>query len=338
MYNSHLFSYSKKALSFILTFILFLSLLMLKGLNISAAETSDYSVVITSPESALNGEQITLTITVTDITYPEFDEGKGIFSVAAFLHYDSSVFTPAQNGFSAVVPLKWDKFDGTSTAGVWGLYAVFDGNLSNGAVNDGDISFTVTFDVSESAVADDYTFYISGCECTGYSSTSIVKIKSFDATAGGQATVNIPLPTVLVPNENTPFTIDTEKGIIYSQTPKIDYDTFKSFFSQINGELTIKAFDYEITSENSNYIPSGANISIHHEKTGQTIDFTYYLLGDCDCNGKVTITDLAVVKSVIVNRIAVDGYLKYSMEFEKDGVIRIADYLRLKVYIASKKQ
>lgn len=326
----------KRAISFVLVFVLAICVFSVKGNDISASADSDYSVLVEAPDVAEIGTQISLKVTVTDITYPEFDSGKGIFGVAIFLYYDSNVFTPASGGFSATVPYKWDKFDGTTTKGVWGLYAVFDGNLTNGAVNDGDITFNLTFNVSEAAPSDTYTFYVADCECTGYSSKSLLKIKSYNATAYFEKDVFVPLPEVLVPNEDVPFTFDYDNGIIYSDTPDIDYNEFVSYFSNVNGELIIKAFDYEVTSENGSFIPNGANISVYHQPTGQTISFTYYLLGDCDCNGRITVSDLAVVKSVITNNTSVDGYLEYAMDFEKDGVIRIADYLRLKVYISSK--
>ena len=326
----------KKIFSVLLALVLSFSAFFIMENDISASAESDFSVVVEAPDVAENGTQITLTVKVTDISYPEFDEGQGIFGVAVFLYYDSEAFTPASGGFSATVPSKWDKFDGTTTKGIWGLYAVFDGNLTNGAVDDGDITFKLVFNVSASAPSDTYSFYVDDCECTGYSSKALLKIKSYESTAYFQKDVFIPLPEVLIQNENSPFTFDLEKGIIYSETPEIDFNKFVSYSSNVNGELTIKAFDYEVTSENGYYIPNGATISVYHTETGQTISFTYYLLGDCDCNGKVTVSDLAVVKSVITNKTQVGGYLLHAMDFESDGIIRIADYLRLKVYISSK--
>jgi hypothetical protein len=329
--------FSKKGLSFILALVLSLfSFVSLDKDVVLASGESDFSVSIQSSKKATPDGQLSLTISVTDIIYPQFDEGKGIFGVALFVYYDNAVLTPAENGFSAIVPKNWDSFGGTSTEGVWGLYGVFDGDLSNGATDDGDISFDIVFDVSANAKADETYVYVANCECTGYKASSIVKVNSYDSTAYCEESIEITLPQVLIPKDNAPFTIDMENGIIYADTPDVDFDTFVSHFSEINGELTISAFDYVITSDNGKYIPAGAIINVYHEATGQTISLTYYLLGDCDSNGRINVTDLAVIKSVILNNIETDGYLKYAMEFEKDGVIRLADYLRLKAYLLSR--
>jgi hypothetical protein len=136
-------------------------------------------------------------------------------------------------------------------------------------------------------------------------------------------------PQILIPeNENT-FSIDRTKNIIYSDILPLDYVSFSSKFSTIGGELSIKAFDYEITAENGKYIPNGAVISVTH-KSGQIYSFVYYLSGDCNCNGVVDITDLALIKATIVNKLPVEAHVKYAMELEPDGFIRLSDYLRLK--------
>lgn len=326
----------KKVISAFLTLILLVSALNFSAPKVYAVGESDFSVLLEVPDYAYPEEQFTVTVDVVDIIYPSFDEGQGIFGAEIFLYYDSNVLTPIKNSFSAVVPSKWDSFDNSSTAGIWGFYTVFDGLFTNGAVNDGDISFTVSFEVAENANMQDIYFYISDCECSGYSNDALLKIQPYESSANCTKVTGILQPEYLVPAKNSPFVVDMESGIIYSETPDIDYNAFVSFFEEINGDLSITAFDYEITAENGKYIPAGATITVYHEKTGQSASFTYYLLGDCDCNGSISISDLAVIKLVIVNQISVDGYLKYSMEFEKDGFIRIADYLRLKRYIISK--
>jgi hypothetical protein len=219
---------------------------------------------------------------------------------------------------------------------VWVLFSVFNGDMTNGATEDGSISFTISFMVSPDAPISTPHFYINNCVCTGYSSKALAKMKSYSATAYNDCVINITEPEILTPHTNSPFEFDRENKIIYSETSQIDFDEFSSYFSHIGGTVTINAFDYTVTSENGEYIPNGANISVLHTPSGRTFNFTYYLLGDCDCNGKVNVADLAVIKTVIVNSIPTEGYVKYAMEFEKDGITRIADYLRLKFYIASK--
>ncbi len=301
----------------------------------SESSSSDFSVILDIPDKTEAGQIIDIVATVSDISYPVFDGGKGIFGAAVFLYYDSEFFTPVEDSFKATVPNKWDSFDGTSTTNVWAFYAVFDGTLSNGAVTDGDISFKASFKVNESATPQKSHFVIKDCECTGYDSKSIVKVKSYNATANCDKIIEITSPDVLMPTENCPFTIDKEKGIIYSHTPELDYNKFTSYFSISPDNVSISAFDYEITAENGKNIPNGANVSVYHTQTGKTYQFTYYLLGDCDCNGLVSISDLAVIKTVIVNEIPVENHVLYSIDFEKDTVVRLSDYLRLKKYIYS---
>lgn len=326
-------SFIKRFVSIALISALLFSFSCFKGTKISAAEKSDYSVEIETPDSVSVGKQLTLTVKVTDIKYPEFSAGKGIFGVGIFLYYNSNVFTPAKDGFSCSVPSKWDGFDGTATAGVWGLYSVFDGNLKNGAVADGDISFTLTFDVSTSVNDTEALFYIDNCECTGYSSESIVLIDSFEASAYCKESIKIDIPPLFISKDNSPLTIDEKNGIIYSNTPNVNYPTFVSFFSEIASTLSIKAYDYEITEENGYFIPAGATITFKHTFSPKVQKFTYYLLGDCNRNGTITKEDLEVIKQTIVNRVNPEGHDKYAMDLDKDGSIHASDYYTLKFKI-----
>ena len=325
----------KKSFSVILSLILLLSASAIHS-PIIFASSSDFSVELTLPEKAEPGEQFNATVTVNDIICPVFDTGKGIFGVEIYLYYDSEYFTPAKGGFSASVPSKWETFDSTATDGVWVLFAHFDGKMENGVVNDGDLSFSLSFVVSEETPAGKTHFYIDNCVCAGYSSTSLLKIKSYDSSAYCNEVLTITECEIIIEKENSPITVDNENKIIYSTIPNVNFESFSEHFSKIGGELTITAFDYSVTTENGEFIPNGATVSILQKSTGNTFEFTYYLLGDCDCNGKVNVADLAVMKTVIINSIPTDGYVKYAMEFEKDGVVRIADYLRLKLYIATK--
>ncbi len=303
--------------------------------NASESCDSDFSVILDIPDKTEPGQTIDIIATVSDISYPVFDGGKGIFGAAVFLYYDSEFFTPIEGSFKATLPNKWDCFDGTSTTNIWAFYALFDGTLSNGAVNDGDISFKASFIVNESATPQKSHFIIKNCECTGYDSKSIVKVNSYNATANCDEIIEITSPNVLMPNDNCPFTIDKEKEIIYSRTPNLDYNKFTSYFSVSSDNISISAFDYEITAENGKTIPNGANVSVYHTQTGKTYHFTYYLLGDCDCNGLVSISDLAALKTVIVNKIPVENHVLYSMDLEIDSIVRLSDYFRLKKYIYS---
>ncbi len=323
------YKHFKKLLSFILALYIFTSL-FINNTKISATEKSDFSVVLEVPEKTASGEQVTLKVSITDIVYPEFKGGQGIFGASVFLYYDSDIFTLAEDGFSASAPPKWDSFEGKETPGVLGLYTVFDGNLKNGATKDGDITFTVTFDVSSSARKEESEFYIANCECTGYKSTSIVLVDSFEASAYCNEKIKINLPPFFVSSEDSPLVIDTDNGIIYSQTPAVNYPTFVSFFSYMGSLLNIKAYDYEITEENGYFIPAGANITFSHIFSEKTLNFKYYLLGDCNRNGTITAEDLEVIKWNIVNRLTPEGHDKYAMDLDKDGEIHIADYYILK--------
>ncbi len=327
----------KKFIYVLLFALISVSVLPLVNYSATASENeaSDFSILLSVPPKVEPGEAFEITATVTNISYPDFEGGKGIFGAAVFLYYDSEYYSIVNGSFKATVPEKWDSFDGTATPGVWAFYAVFDGLLSNGAVNDGDISFTVSMKANEKAPPQNSHFEINGCECTGYNSKSIVKVKSYNSSAYCDEVVRITVPDVLLPKENCPFSIDTEKGIIYSQSPNIDYNEFTSYFSVSSDNITISAFDYVVNSDNNSLIPNGAAISVYHEQSEKSFTFTYYLLGDCDCNGKITVSDAAVLKAVIITKIPVQNYVIHSMDFEKDGIIRLSDYFRLKKYISS---
>lgn len=327
----------KRFLCILLTAFFAMNIFPLKTNYVTASESSssDFSVILNIPDKTEPGQTIDITATISNISYPTFEGGKGIFGASVFLYYDSEFFTPVEGSFKATIPNKWDSFDGTSTPNIWAFYALFDGTLSNGAINDGEISFKASFKVNEFATPQKSHFIIKDCECTGYDSKSIVKVKSYNATANCDEIIEITSPDVLMPTDDCPFTIDKEKGIIYSYTPNLDYNKFTSYFSVSPDNVSVSAFDYEITSENEKIIPNGANVSVYHTQTGKTYQFTYYLLGDCDCNGLVSISDLAAIKAVIVNKIPVENHVLYSMDLELDNVVRLSDYFRLKKYIYS---
>ncbi len=302
----------------------------------NAEEKSDFSVSLSFPEIAEQGDRIDVTVTVTDITYVPFEYGQGILGASIYLYYDCDVLSPVDESFSAVTPSGWDSFEGTAQMGVWALHSVFDGVLTNGAVNDGDLSFTVSFDVDKTATPSDVYLTVNNCEGAEYSEKSLAYFQSFDASAYCKEKLTIIEPRILIPKDESTFDIDRTNFIIYSEISSLGYDSFSELFSIIGGDMTIKAFDYEVTAENGKYIPNGAVISVYHKNTGRTFTYTYYLLGDCDCNGDVNVSDLVSLKYTIVKRIPVEDHVLFSMDLEKDGAVRIADYLRLKMHIASK--
>ncbi len=298
----------------------------------SAEAVSDFGVELTLPSEAEPGETISVTATVKDITVAE---GNGIYAASVFLYYDAEYLTPVSGSFKATVPSGWDKYDGTKTTGIWGLYTNFDGYLENAASKDGDISFTVSFTVSKEASPLDTYLSIMGCEGTEYSTSGFIPLNSFEATAYCNEKLSITEAKILIPKDDT-FVIDREAKIIYSQTDPLTINSFSEYFSHIGGTISVTAFDYEITADGGEYIPNGATISVHHTFSGVTYSFLYYLKGDCDSNGIVNVTDLANVKAIIVNRIPVENHTLYAMDFEADGVIRLADYIRLKKYFLEK--
>ncbi len=320
----------KKICSFLLVFAIAICSFVLTTV---ADTTTNYNVDLSFINIAEPGDTLKVTATVTDI---QCAEGTGILAASVFLYYDCSILTPVEGSFSAAAPSGWDTFDGTATTGIWALYTVFDGNLQNTASNDGDITFTVEFTINGLAEPCETYIYVYDCEGTEYCSSALLKVKSFTSTAYTNEPLSIIEPRILIPIDESSFIIDRDSMIIYSQTEALDFNSFSALFSHIGGTLTINAYDYEITEGNGNFIPNGATISVYHSPSEYTYSFTYYLLGDCDCDGEITITDLSAIKSAFINKIPVEGHVKFSMEYEADGVIRIADYLRLKKYILSK--
>ncbi len=313
-------------------FILTALILCTVPFNISAETVSDFGVELTLPSEAEPGETVSVTATIKNIS---FSEGYGIYAASVFLYYDAEYLTPVAGSFDATVPKGWDKYDGTKTPGIWGLYTNFDGFLENAASKDGDISFTVSFTVSKEASPLDTYLTVMGCEGTEYSSSSFIPLNSFEATAYCREKLSITEAKILIPKDDT-FTIDREAKIIYSHTDPLTIASFSEYFSHVGGTISVTAFDYEITDDSEEYIPNGATISVQHAFSGVTYSFLYYLKGDCDSNGIVNVTDLANVKAIIVNRIPVENHALYAIDLEADGVIRLADYIRLKRYFLEK--
>ncbi len=323
----------------ILSVLLLMTLAFTSFVFVGNAETkSDFSVSLSFPEIVEPGDRIEVVITVNDITYVPFEYGKGILGASIYLYYDCDALIPVKDSFSAVTPSGWDSFDGSSQKGVWAMHCVFDGVLSNGAVDDGALSFTVSFDVDKKAQPSEIYFTIDNCEGAEYSNKSLAYFQSFDSSAYCKEKLTIIEPRILILKDESTFDIDRDGFAIYSDLSPLDYDSFSSLFSIIGGDMKIKAFDYEVTSENGKYIPNGAEISVCHTKSDRTFTYKYFLLGDCDNNGEVNVSDLATIKYTIVNRIPAEGHTLFAMDLEKDGVVRIADYLRLKMQIAKDKK
>lgn len=136
---------------------------------------------------------------------------------------------------------------------------------------------------------------------------------------------------------------DTTDDIVLSEGLKIDNDNLLGFkigtdissytdkLKKDYKDIKVKILDSNDKEITSGLVSTGQRIVI--EKDGNSKTYYVAVRGDANGDGKVSISDYARVKAIILNKYSAVGCSYVASDANKDGKITISDYAKIKAYI-----
>lgn len=134
----------------------------------------------------------------------------------------------------------------------------------------------------------------------------------------------------LEPSSESGYTIFRSKNLLFGVTGSTSVSTFKSKFSGQSISVTDASGNKLM---NSAYISTGSVISL---LSGTTVVDTLTVIvgGDINCDGKVNVSDTAVLKAVFKNTATLNEACKHAADADGNGVVTATDYIMIKRQVA----
>ena len=136
---------------------------------------------------------------------------------------------------------------------------------------------------------------------------------------------------------------DSIDGIVSSEGFKLENDNISGFkigtdissyvekLKKDYSNITVKILDSDDKEITSGLVSTGQRIVI--EKDGNSKTYYVAVRGDANGDGKISISDYARVKAIILGKYNAVGCSYLASDANKDGNITISDYAKIKAYI-----
>ena len=136
---------------------------------------------------------------------------------------------------------------------------------------------------------------------------------------------------------------DSIDGIVSSEGLKTENDNISGFklgtdvssyvekLKKDYSDITVKVLDSNDNEITSGLVSTGQRIVI--EKDGNSKTYYVAVRGDANGDGKISISDYARVKAIILGKYNAVGCSYLASDANKDGKITISDYAKIKAYI-----
>ena len=136
---------------------------------------------------------------------------------------------------------------------------------------------------------------------------------------------------------------DTTDDVVISEGLKVENDNISGFkigndistytdkIKKDYGDVNIKILDSNDKEITSGLVSTGQRIVI--EKDGNSKTYYVAVRGDANGDGKISISDYARVKAIILGKYNAVGCTYLASDANKDGKITISDYAKIKAYI-----
>lgn len=134
----------------------------------------------------------------------------------------------------------------------------------------------------------------------------------------------------LEPSADSGYTIYRAKNLLFGVKGSTTVSAFKTTFS---GQSISVVSPSGSNLMNSAYIPTGSKLNL---LSGSTVidTLTVIVSGDINCDGKVTVADTAVLKTVFKNTASLSEASKHAADADGNGVITSTDFIMIKRQIA----